>query len=478
MTNKSIQPTNVAAERAVLSGLCQHGQLVYTDIVEFITEDCFTKELNREIYSCLSNILKKVDKPDYPTIIVKGKELGYSSLEDKNNQEYITSLFHFKVEAGTVKQNALSLRKLSIIRAAQNKLRDMFAELNKMTGNESISDILNAIEEPIFSFTNKLNTDSDDKTTLLCEDILEYIEFVINNKVETIGIPSPWPRYNEAIGDGRRRGGVYLIAARPKVGKSTLAINDAIHCAYKLNIPVLYLDTEMNKKCQHPRILAKLAKLPLKSIEKGNLREAEIDRLMTVGKEISGIPLYYRKIAGKPFSEIVSTIRNFIVQHVGTNGGVTNDCLIIYDYFKLMDSSTLADMQEYQAMGFQIQELTNMCLKYDVPCSAYVQLNRDGITKDTSDAVSQSDRLVWLCSSLSMIKRKSAEEIALDGPKNGNTKLIVCDEQRFGPGLEDNNYINLMIQRDKCIVDEVCLKSEVQKQNQGFESNDEPEESF
>lgn len=479
MTQVKPQPTNIAAERAVLAGLCQHGGSTYTDISEFLTTDCFTKNINQNIYKCLSEIFKTIETVDYPTIVVKSKELGLSSLDEQTNQDYIIALFNYKVDKATVRSNASSLRKLHVIRNAQNSVKEIYFKLNEMTGNETLSDILTAVEEPIYSFTNTITTTSDDRTKLLCEDILSYIEHVTQNKIETIGIPSPWYRYNDAIGGGRRRGGVYLTAARPKAGKSTLAINDAIHCAYKLNIPVLYLDTEMTEAGQWPRILAKLSKLPINSIERGYLKEVEIDRLVQVGKDITNMPLYYRKIAGKNFAEIVSIIRNFIVQHVGVLNGKTKDCLVIYDYFKLMDAQVLADMQEYQAMGFQIQELTNLCIKYDIACSAYVQLNRDGITKDTSDAVSQSDRLVWLCSSLAMLKRKSIEEMNLDGFEMGNTKLIVCAEQRYGPGLDENDYVNMMIQRDKCIVDEVCLKSEVKKQNQGFDTNDdEQSESF
>lgn len=473
MSQANKQPTNIAAERAVLAGLCQHGQVVYTDIVELLVPECFTEILNQNIFKCVQEILKATNSVDYPTLIVKAKELGINSLEDKIHQEYITSLFNFKVQPDTIKLNSASLRKLLFVRNAQNIVKDIYYKLGGFSGSEKMSDILNALEEPIFDFSTTLSNGSDeDKTKLLCAEILSYIEHVTQNKVETIGIPSPWARYNDAIGGGRRRGGVYLTASRPKCGKSTLALNDAIHVSKRLNIPVLYLDTEMTEQGQYPRLLARLSGIPINNVEKGMLREVEKDKLIQIGREIQNVPLHYRKIAGKPFSEIVSIIRNFIVQHVGMTNGVTNNCLIIYDYFKLMDAATLSDMQEYQAMGFQIQELTNMCIKYDVPCSAYVQLNRDGITKDTSDAVSQSDRLVWLCSSLAMLKRKSSEEMSLDGFTNGNCKLIVCAEQRYGPGLDDNDYINVMIQRDKCIVDEVCLKSQISKQNQGFEDKD------
>jgi len=71
-----------------------------------------------------------------------------------------------------------------------------------------------------------------------------------------------------------------------------------------------------------------------------------------------------------------------------------------------------------------------------------VQLNRDGITKESTDAVSGSDRLIWLCTSFTIFKSKSAEELAEDGPEAGNRKLVPI-VARHGGGLDDGDYINM-----------------------------------
>jgi hypothetical protein len=76
-----------------------------------------------------------------------------------------------------------------------------------------------------------------------------------------------------------------------------------------------------------------------------------------------------------------------------------------------------------------------------VPILAFVQTNRDGISREDASVIAQSDRIAWFCSSLAIFKEKTQEEMALDGPENGNRKLIVTDA-RFGPGLTDGDYIN------------------------------------
>jgi hypothetical protein len=108
----------------------------------------------------------------------------------------------------------------------------------------------------------------------------------------------------------------------------------------------------------------------------------------------------------------------------------------------MSSSSITNNIQEYQALGFQITSLHNLCVKLDIPCLSFVQLNRDGITKESTDAVSGSDRLIWLCTSFTIFKAKSPEELAEDGPNAGNRKLVPI-VSRHGGGLDDGDYINM-----------------------------------
>ena len=96
--------------------------------------------------------------------------------------------------------------------------------------------------------------------------------------------------------------------------------------------------------------------------------------------------------------------------------GTAKDCVIVYDYLKLMDSQGISqDLKEYQVLGFMMTSLHNFAVRYKVPILGFIQLNRDGITKETTDTASGSDRIIWLCSNFSIFKRKSDEEIADDG---------------------------------------------------------------
>ena len=174
-------------------------------------------------------------------------------------------------------------------------------------------------------------------------------------------------------------------------------------------------------------------------------------------------------------------MRRWIAQTVGFDeNGRTNDCMIIYDYLKLMTSDSISSsLQEFQVLGFQITSLHNFCVQYDCPCLSFVQLNRDGITKESTDVVSGSDRLIWLCTSFSIFKSKSEEEVAEDGPENGNRKLVPL-VARHGSGLADGDYINVKMRGEVGKIEEGVTRNELKKSSRtndtGYVVDEEPDE--
>ena len=135
-----------------------------------------------------------------------------------------------------------------------------------------------------------------------------------------------------------------------------------------------------------------------------------------------------------------------------------------------------SSMQEYQVLGFQITQLHNFMVKYDVPCLSFVQLNRDGITKESTDVVSGSDRLIWLCTSFSIFKMKSEEEIAEDRVENGNRKLVPV-VSRHGEGLDDGDYVSMKMFGKIGRLQEGMTRNELHNsaraREEGFEINEE-----
>ena len=474
---------NPAAERAVLSGICSHGIDAFVDVDGIVESDSFVIEENQIIYKCLKKVFEESSVIDISSVLAAANDLGFGeNFKDKEAVEHLRGVYNFPIELENVRNHAVKIRKLQLARDIQRQVKIVHANISDITGDESVNEIISIAEAPIMELSHAFNRSDDDKPNKIGSEIEEYIAHLEENPTEMVGISSGYARYDEAIGGGFRRKCVDLVAARPKVGKSVFAENVALHVSGKLKIPVLMLDTEMSKEDHLNRILANLSDTSINDISTGSFAENDCVRskVKEAASEVQDIPYDYISIAGRSFEETLSIMRRWIFQKVGFDkNGRVNDCLIVYDYLKLMSSGQISDsLREFQVLGFQMTSLHNFCVQYDCPCLSFVQLNRDGITRETTDVVSGSDRLIWLCTSFSIFKNKSIEEVAEDGDDNGNKKLvpIIC---RHGPALSDTDYINMTMYGEQAKLIEGKTRNEVKlktkEKDEGFIVNDDIE---
>lgn len=438
---------DTAAERAVLAGICKYGEDAYLDVSDILQDTSFTVDSNKIIYKCIKRVFENEHKNtiDVATIFSSAQEIGLSHFFDKKEEaQHLKAILDFPVNIENIRKFAGKIRKLEIARLLRTQLEKAQDKILDITGNEAIGSILSIAEDTVFDFTNSLN-DVDNGPECIADNLDEYIDNLINNPIDQVGIPTGFPVYDQAIGGGLRKSTVNVIAARPKTGKTLLSDNMGFHIANKLQIPVLNMDTEMTKEDHLNRILAMITEIEINNIETGKFIETP-NKELKIKEAVESLKqtrLYYKSIAGKSFEDQLSIMRRWLIKEVGLNeDGTAKNCVIFYDYLKLMDSQGMSqDLKEYQVLGFMMTQLHNFATKYKLPIVAFVQLNRDGITKESTDTASGSDRIVWLCSNFSIFKRKTPEEIAEDGPENGNRKLVPLIS-RHGGGLDDNDYIN------------------------------------
>lgn len=451
--------SNLATERALLAGLCQHGQQAYLECVDLLRPEIFTDTKNSLLFSVLNRILSTgKTNVDIPSIYSEATALSYNKMicESKEDKEYLNALFNYSISSENVRDQAAILFRLHVARSLQESSQKIYKELSEVKGTEGLDYIIGIPEKKLSSVITNLSYEDD--LPVIGSYIDDYLEYVESGESKNIGVPTQFPIFNNIVGGGLRPG-VHLIGARLKVGKSTLAKEVALHVS-RMNIPVLYIDTEMTYDEQLPRMFASLAQLPLRYVEEGSYKHNIIDlkKIRIAAEELKNLPLTHKNVSGKDISEISAYIKRWIHKTVGVDiTGRTNPHMIVYDYFKLMNPGVLKDMKEYEALGYQIAAMHDLCKQYNTPVLSFVQLNRDGITKESTDVFSQSDRLGWNAISLSIYKRKTADEIAEDGHKNGNMKLIPL-EGRFLKQLDEGDYINLYFDKDKSSIKELGTK--------------------
>lgn len=258
-------------------------------------------------------------------------------------------------------------------------------------------------------------------------------------------------------------------------GKSLLGDNIGSHISANIGIPVFNLDTEMLAEDHQNRTTAMLSEVSIDEIETGKFgkNESKRQRVYEAVSKIEKMNYYHQCIGGMPFEEQLAVMRRWLVKEVGLNPDNTaKPCVFIYDYVKLMSEDSITkNIQEYQALGFVMTGLHNFALRYKVPILGFVQLNRDGITKESSDVSSGSDRILWLCSNFTIYKPKSDEEIAQDGPQHGTRKLVPV-VARHGKGLDSGDYINMQFKGEFGKITEGKTRNEIAHTKKKNDSTD------
>jgi replicative DNA helicase len=481
---------DLASERAVLAGVYQYGGSAWLEVSDLLCADSFVLESNQHIWRCFHEVF--LDNPsatiDLPTILTVAGRLGMSDRFEKQEEKtYLRSITNFPVKLDNLRAFARVIKKLEIAREAQQRLLEAANEVRRITGKESIDQILGITEQPYLSLAEKLTSANSEGPEPMSEGLGDYVEHLANNPRDMVGIRSGYRMFDVAIGGGFRPGTVNVIGARPKVGKSLLATNIAARVASgagydwprfnpKCHIPVLQLDTEMTKQDQWHRLLALVSQVPTEVIETGVFakKAATKKAIDEAVEKVNQIPYDFLSIAGQAFEETVSVIRRWLTKRVGLNeDGTAKPCLVIFDYLKLMSSEGMQsqNLTEFQLIGFMMTQLHNLAVRYGIPILTFVQLNREGVSVEDTTVIAQSDRTIWLCSNFSIYKAKSDEEL-VENPQF-NRKLIPIIG-RHGAGLQSGDYINLNSRGGTGTILEGPTRHQLQKgeyqpeKNQGF----------
>lgn len=460
------------AEKAVLSGCYNGGIDIFYDIADIVQPSSFMEPANELLFACLKQAYEKmeVQQCDFASIQGAAKELGIHRLINKpENAQHIRQVLDFNILPANARKFAAKIRKLQIARLLYKQLGEAQEKITELDGTETITSILGIAENAVFDFSSLLE-DRDEDPTPITQGLVEYLHDLKDNPVTQPGISTGFPRWDAAIGGGLRGGTVNLIGARSKGFKSGLALNMSRNIAFG-GLPVLYLDTEMRMQDQQSRLVASTSKVMIRDIETGafgkeNSTAANVlQSAATLNEKCSSF--YYKNISGFAFEEQLSVMRRWLFKYVGVDADrKANPCVICYDYLKLMDAEVLNKLAEHQALGFIMTMLHNFAVRYDVPILSFVQLNRDGIDKESASVVSQSDRIIWLCSNFSILKMKSDEEIAADGVQEGDFKIVpmLC---RHGAGLPPGEYISCKSKRSAAYIEEAKTSIEIREDSDG-----------
>jgi replicative DNA helicase len=224
---------------------------------------------------------------------------------------------------------------------------------------------------------------------------------------------------------GFHPGQLIIVAARPAVGKSTIALDFARHAAVKANKPTIFFSLEMGRAEIAMRLLSAESNIYLQNMRKGTIGDNEWARLAQVRGQINDAPLYIDDSPNLTLVEIRAKCRR-LAQRVGLK-------MVVIDYIQLMTSGKKVESRQQEVSEFS-RALKLLAKELQVPVIALSQLNRQAEqTKDKKPEIShlrESGSLEQDADVVILLHREGIGE--RDHPRAAEADIILA-KQRSGP---------------------------------------------
>lgn len=358
-----VPPQNLDAERAVLGSIMlRPGSLM--EISDLIIPDSFYAEKHKIIYNSMLELAQKSEPIDLLSLSTKLKEK--KRIDAIGGMPYLTELANSVPSSTNIRHYAGIVQKKFMLRGLI-EAGDYVAELGMGTSEEDIEDILDDAEKKILSVVSSPKGQKFVSLKDSLPEAWERLEKLHENKGALRGVPTGFIHLDNML-SGLQDGDLIILAARPSMGKTTLALDIARLAATKHNIPVGIFSLEMGSQQLVDRMLSAESQVNAWNMRTGNLHaESEFTKIRDSLDRLSKAPIFIDDTPGNSIMKMKSTARKLKLEH-----GLG---MIIVDYLQLMTTS-----KNYDSMVNQVTEISrslkSLAKELKVPVLALSQLSR------------------------------------------------------------------------------------------------------
>lgn len=364
MAEYKVLPNNLESEQAVL-GCVLIDQDAQVDLLTTLDADDFYSEAHRKIFKAMQNIFAKNIPVDFVTLT---SELEVEKeLEKVGGIDYITFLTNVVPSAANYKHYydivySNSLRR-SLIKGGQNIIENAF-NLNDE------EEAMQKAEKIIFDMAQTKNSSDLEligKPGGVLTNVLKEISEIAENHGKLRGVPTGFEELDE-LTNGLQKGTLVVLAARPGVGKTSFAMNIALHAAVEENKKVAIFALEMSREELMQRALASLARVDASHILNGSMDQEEWKRIWTAEKKLAQSSVYLSDSTQVTPLDILSKCRKLKVKE-----GLD---LIVIDYLQLMTMGGKSAENITQEVTKMTRILKTTAKELKVPILLLSQLSR------------------------------------------------------------------------------------------------------
>ena len=428
MSDSSINQNEQAreAERAVLGGLMLETHRFDT-VIQVIKDNDFDGKDHQIIFQSMSELIEE-NKPLDP-LTVSEKLDNKNSLNKVGGKDYLIELATSTPSAANLEAYAEIIRQRSITRKLIKTNSEISELINNPQGQDGLA-LLDKAESMIFALNDESSQDTDTMESMksLIPKTMDRLHELSNKKGGLIGSSTGFKDLDTKL-QGIQNGDLIVVAGRPSMGKTSLAMNLAENVLVDTDTKgaVLILSLEMPGESLTTRMLSGMSKLNQQNVRSGMLKDNELKLLLQEGERLKNLPLWIDDSSLLSPMELRAKARRLARQE---EHGLS---LIVVDYLQLMQLPTSSENRVNQISEIS-RSLKSLAKELQVPVIALSQLNRAveqrpnkrPIMADLRDsgAIEQDADVILF------IYR---DEVYNEDSDQGNKAEIIIGKQRNGP---------------------------------------------
>ena len=356
-----IPPHDLVAEQSVLGAVFIAPDTIISLADELVPDD-FYKPANKIVFKTMLSLFKKGEPIDATTMVSALTNQG--DISKIGGMNYVVELVNSTPTSKNVEHYAKLVKEKATLRKVIADLSESLSSAYQ--GDVSISDIISKTEKSMLDISNQ-NTGTGFRNVA---DILDTHMQIVETRSQTDGFVTGLSTGFvglDKITTGLHEGNLIILAARPAMGKTALALNIAKHVAVQEHKPTVIFSLEMGAEELIERIVASEGMVPGYHLKTGNLSTDEWKRIVQAQSNLYDTPIFVDDTAGIRISEIRSKARK-LSQEMGGLG------IIIIDYLQLITGSKGENRQ--QVVSEISRELKILAKDLRVPVIALSQLSR------------------------------------------------------------------------------------------------------
>ena len=376
-----IPPHSQEAESSVLGGLLLDNNS-WDKVGDLLVEADFYRYEHRLVFASITSLVNTNRPADVITVFEQMQSQGKA--EEIGGLGYLNSLAQYVPSSANIRRYAEIVRERSILRKLVS-VSDEIATSALNTNGRPVTLILDEAEQKIFSIGEegsrmRQGFQSMDKLVL---QLLDRVEEMSLNPNDITGVPTGFFDLDRMT-SGMQAGDLIVLAARPSMGKTALAINIAEHVALNEDLPVAVFSMEMGASQLAIRIVGSIGRIDQGRLRTGKLIDDEWPRLNDAIEKLKAVSLSIDETPGLTTSELRASARR-LARSCGKLG------LVVVDYLQLMSGSSGGDGENRATeLGEISRGLKMLAKELQCPVIALSQLNR-GVEQRTDKRPMMSD---------------------------------------------------------------------------------------